>query len=1239
MFNHQTCSSIPPKKRIAAARWRSHKMGLALAICLASAGALNAQTPQISDIGPVAPTPGADDQYQLNTGSGSPDGLNYYFDNSTPPGQTFTTGNNAGGYTLNTLSIATAGNSGSIPSAGQAYALRIYQMANGTNATLVATYISQGSFTFTDYDWLQWTNLGAPLLPNTQYAYTFGRSGGSGWENLGNVSGDPYAGGEVALIPTAGGTAQLGSSHSYDAAFDVGLNLVTVLQVAPPTLAPSGAVTRGTQVTVNATVVGPGPLTYQWQTDGGNGGALTNIPGANSVSLNVDTTNFTTGFYRYALVASNSTSTVTSTPAMLVVNPMVVPASATLVDKGLNISSGVDDVSQLTGNSGGYYDGLNYYDDNGANHNGWMGQVFTTGNNSQGYYLNSVSLQTGGGGSGGTTTLQPYHLYVYEVNGNYAAVIAHYTNASFNFTFGDWLQWNGFSLVLKPNTTYAYGFGRDATGTGWAGLNTSATNADLYAGGQICAIPSGGGQIAFGATGNEDAVFDVGLLAVGVGPSPLPYAQPINVSPSLTFVAGTPLTFTEFTTNGSPPLHYQWLTDGGSGTLTNIPSSDTTNLVVDTTGWKMGVYKYQVIVSNTYGTSTSAVSSVTAIYANTTATLKDVGVNLPTPLAGDVSQLTKPNGANNPDGLNYYFDNATPPGQTFTTGGNPNGYLLTSLAINLAGNSGGLPSAGQTYRLRIYSVSGSSAALYAVYTSQTNTFTTTDWVRWSGFAVPLAPNATYAYTMARSSAGSGWANLANVGGNLYAGGEVALVPANGGTLALGSSHAYDGTFNLGLATPGYPAVSPVSFSLNTVYAGSPVTATAAVSGTGPFTYQWQTDGGSGGALTNIPGATASTLAIDTTGMDGLNVVYDLVVANGSGATTSEASVLTVNPGLAPVMQSDITPQSASGFSTGSMTFSAAFYGTLPLTYQWQVDKGSGPTNIIGQNATNLVLSNLKLSDAGTYYLVVSNGLGHATSSGAILLMYPDLTNACTINFQWLSAQGGNNAGNYYGPGVAGYGSGSFWNLISGPDTNNGYATYTSSSGYNDAAAVETGVSMTVGTSESWNWTSTPVIPLLDSAITARSALPFSFTLPNGRYNIVVFSCNGTESLTANGGALITLAGVTQTALPTQDTNFALGDNYVVFSNVSVTNASLSGTIAPADGKSYGSLNGAQVQYLGPSVTMGLTSVAGGKLQLQWSQGTLLEATNLMGPWTTNTAASPYTITPDGPQKFYRIRIQ
>ena len=51
-----------------------------------------------------------------------------------------------------------------------------------------------------------------------------------------------------------------------------------------------------------------------------------------------------------------------------------------------------------------------------------------------------------------------------------------------------------------------------------------------------------------------------------------------------------------------------------------------------------------------------------------------------------------------------------------------------------------------------------------------------------------------------------------------------------------------------------------------------------------------------------------------------------------------------------------------------------------------------------------------------------------------------------------------------------------------------------------------------------------------------------------------------------------------------------------------------------------------------------SAVVAGQLQITFPVGTLLEATNLMGPWTTNSTVSPATIDFTGPQRFFRVKI-
>ncbi len=99
--------------------------------------------------------------------------------------------------------------------------MHIYSVS-GSTATLLQTYTSS-NITFNDGDWLKWSGFSVRLLPNATYAYSFGKaSSTTGWEPMA-VATNAYAGGEFALILPAGGTLTTGSSHKFDAVFDLGL--------------------------------------------------------------------------------------------------------------------------------------------------------------------------------------------------------------------------------------------------------------------------------------------------------------------------------------------------------------------------------------------------------------------------------------------------------------------------------------------------------------------------------------------------------------------------------------------------------------------------------------------------------------------------------------------------------------------------------------------------------------------------------------------------------------------------------------------------------------------------------------------------------------------------------------------------------------------------------------------------------------------------------------------------------
>lgn len=78
------------------------------------------------------------------------------------------------------------------------------------------------------------------------------------------------------------------------------------------------------------------------------------------------------------------------------------------------------------------------------------------------------------------------------------------------------------------------------------------------------------------------------------------------------------------------------------------------------------------------------------------------------------------------------------------------------------------------------------------------------------------------------------------------------------------------------------------------------------------------------------------------------------------------------------------PVSQSVLQGGYVTFSAPAIGTEPLRYQWR----KGTDALAGQTNSSLTLTNLQLSDAGDYSVVVTNVAGTATSSNATLTILP-----------------------------------------------------------------------------------------------------------------------------------------------------------------------------------------------------------------------------------------------------------
>jgi hypothetical protein len=157
-----------------------------------------------------------------------------------------------------------------------------------------------------------------------------------------------------------------------------------------------------------------------------------------------------------------------------------------------------------------------------------------------------------------------------------------------------------------------------------------------------------------------------------------------------------------------------------------------------------------------------------------------------------------------------------------------------------------------------------------------------------------------------------------------------------------------------------------------------------------FTYQWITDNGSHGATwANASGASTGTNYLLNVGSLAVGTYeYEIVLNNStySLSITSAPVELIVEAASAPTVVQQPTPSSTNAYVGQSVTFAAAFTGSLPLTNQWQFStNGTSYNSIPGATNATLTLTDIQLTDTGSYRLTASNPLGAGTPSAAATL--------------------------------------------------------------------------------------------------------------------------------------------------------------------------------------------------------------------------------------------------------------
>jgi len=203
----------------------------------------------------------------------------------------------------------------------------------------------------------------------------------------------------------------------------------------------------------------------------------------------------------------------------------------------------------------------------------------------------------------------------------------------------------------------------------------------------------------------------------------------------------------------------------------------------------------------------------------------------------------------------------------------------------------------------------------------------------------------------------------------------AAMPTNEGPydVEIANTYGYKTTNSAAVSIYLLPGITSPPTDLSVVV-GSNAAFQVTANGDPTLTYQWQFEN------TDIPGATASSLRL-TNVQTANGGTYTVIVDNGLGHPTNASATLSLLP---TILQQPASLTVMAGEEAG---FSVSADGTPSLGYQW---RRNGAT-LSGATNSAFVIPQAQIADAGTYDVVITNGVGQATSTAATLSVFSPFT--------------------------------------------------------------------------------------------------------------------------------------------------------------------------------------------------------------------------------------------------------
>lgn len=393
-----------------------------------------------------------------------------------------------------------------------------------------------------------------------------------------------------------------------------------------------------------------------------------------------------------------------------------------------------------------------------------------------------------------------------------------------------------------------------------------------------------------------------------------------------------------------------------------------------------------------------------------------------------------------------------------------------------------------------------------------------------------------------------------------------------------------------------------------------------------------------------------------------------IIANLSVGLSATSAVITVSSSQPVITQQPVPVEML--LTGATLNASVTSIGSTPFTYYWYANGGANPISVSSSPA--LTVPNLQSGNAGFYFCIVSNIYGAVTSSVMNLTIVAPNTyqqameSLGPIAYWPLNESSGPTAfdiiggynGTYQGtyalgqPGPANVffsgstaaafdGTSGHVDIPEGPFNLTGPMTVVA---WADLISAPTFDGLVGHGDTSWRTSINPSgQPGGDDGAAQTDATdPIAFPgIDDGNWHMVAYTYSGTPNQNNNGALYVDGALVANNTIIT---NLA-GNNLDVWIGGAPDYPS---RFLPADIADVSifsrALTGAQVQgiyngvmVLGPQ-TLTITHSASNVI-LNWQTGTLLQATNLLGPWTTNAAATPgYTVPATNQTQFFRLLV-